>query len=140
MLVDAMAKTATPNDGLLEDAFILLFTGPGDLDRESAMADIVEASHTGYARAAFSPGDPFISSDGRYKVHGSTVVYQPTDALNPEVVVGWGLASANVAGNLWAFEYFLTPVQLQKVTDQLTLVPEFALPIGQSMGDADYET
>lgn len=141
LLASLLRKVADPgSDGFLEACFVGLFTGTPALTKDSVLGDITECTFNTYARIAFTPGAVFISTDGRTKVKGEQIVFQPTDALKPEVATGIGLFSLVAAGALWGYEMLPGNAPMQKVTDQLVVTPEFAMPNGTSLGEADTET
>jgi len=71
---------------------------------------------------------PYIGNDELYTVDGDELEFRPTDGVTPNTILGWFLASALAAGDLWGLFHFNSSYPLEDATRKLALRPTFKLP------------
>jgi len=104
--------------------------GPPDHNR--LMADITEASYTGYARQPVgSWTDAYDSTTGLILLTADNKHFTPNDAVTPNVIAGWFLATTLAGGLLLGIEPLAAPVPLSNADNTLTVEANFGfLPTG----------
>lgn len=90
------------------------------------IADLTQATYTGYARQAITPWtSAYLSSTGLIIIDGPGLHFVPTDAVTPNTIMGWFIASLAAGGILLAIEELATPVPLLTADSTLTIVPRY---------------
>lgn len=137
MVVSAQAAAGAVA-GPLHGAYLGLFISPTPiLTPASVMADIAEATYTGYARQALVWGSPYISAAGPEALDATGLIFQPTDAVTPNTALGMFLADAATVGNLIASVRFPPPgVPLPDQFHALQIVGRALLDFNANWGDA----
>jgi hypothetical protein len=104
---------------------------------ESVMANLTEATYTGYARQALTPWtSPYNASVGFVTIDGPALHFTPADGVVPNTILGWFIASAAVGGTLLAIEPLATPAPLIDADSTLSIMPRFAIDPTASFGDS----
>ncbi len=121
--------------GTLDPAtkFIGLYTAiTGPADHNRVLADLTEATYTGYARQAIgSWTDAYDSTTGLILITADNKHFTPSDAVAPNTIIGWFVADAVTGGALLAIEPLASPVPLANADNTLTVEANFGfLPTG----------
>lgn len=117
--------------------FVGLYQGiAAGISRERLLADLTEATYTGYARQAVGAwSGAYVSPSGLILVDGPALFFSPADAVTPNTILGWFMADALVAGNLLAIEQLDNPVPLPNALTQLTIVARFGMQHSVTYGE-----
>jgi hypothetical protein len=94
--------TASGNyDGPLRGAYLGLCIAPTPAFTElSTISSLTEATYTSYARQAIVWGTTYESAQDLQVIPAGSLVFQPSDAVTPNVITGVFMADAVSAGNL----------------------------------------
>jgi hypothetical protein len=117
-----------PNNGILNGSLVGLYTNtPFIWTPRAKLADLTEASYTGYARQPAAFLTPWVNPVNQAEVAGDTLLFQPTPALVvPVTIIGYFLVDSTGL-ILLGGDNLPTPVVLQLVTDAVVIVPDFTL-------------
>lgn len=121
--------------GPLDGTKIGLFTAvAGGLTPDTVIADLTLATYTGYAAQAMTWSAVFADPDGSFATDSGLHVFQPTDAVTPNVVSGYHVT--NTAGTVLLFaEMFAAPISLPNAFSAVRIVAHVELPdIDESAG------
>lgn len=140
MLADILAvltQAAAGAAGPLHAVFMGLYVAPTPLPSVNlVMADITEASFTGYVRQAIVWGPAYIAQAGFEAMDAGSLHWQPSDAVAPNTVAGFFIASASTAGILLAACKLDTAVALPDAFHLLDLLARWFLDPAANYGDA----
>lgn len=102
----------------------------------SVIGSLTEATYTGYARQQIVWGSTYVSSTGLQVIPGGSLVYQPSDAVTPNVITGAFLADALTTGNLLAGLLFPSPgFSLPNAASALEMVVRWGFDFSGNWGD-----
>ena len=124
----AKAHVASGNfSGPIYQPYIGLYTaianGPSP---NSVMADLTPADYTGYARQQITAWTgPYDTQGFGSELVGPLMVFAPTDAVTPNVILGAFWADAPTAGSLLGLDPFDTPVALPDANASLLFVARY---------------
>lgn len=138
--LDACPASA-PYLGPLCDAWMGLYVSPtAPVQQTSTMANITEASYDGYARQEIVWLPTFIALAGPQTIKGTSLWWQPTGGLTPNVITGAFLASAVTGGVLYAGAVAPgTGFPLNGTDTGLMTIPVFQLPFSQIYGGPEWD-
>lgn len=111
----ALVDAGGPYDG----AQLRLMTAPSAASRGTTLAEVVEASFTGYLAADIEWNAPSIEA-GAAICTGSTGTFRPTDSAVSESVTGWYITAGGILKQVGVFS---TPVPMGSPSDELILTP-----------------
>jgi len=119
---------AAPNDGILNGALVGLYTNaPFIWTPKAKLADLTEATYTGYARQAAAFLTPWINPVNQAEVAGDTLLFQPSGVLvTPETIVGYFIVDGTGL-ILLGGDNLPAPVPLSIPTDAVVIVPDFTI-------------
>lgn len=141
LLADILAditQAASGTAGHLHAVFLGLYVAPTPVPNVNLlMADITEATFTGYARQAIVWGPPYVSQAGYEAMDAGSLHWQSSDAVTPNTITGVFIASAITAGVLLAAMKFDNPVALPDQFHLLDTLTRFALDPTAFWGDGD---
>lgn len=144
VLAKAFAKSllnasilAGPTAGPLSGLFVGLFTSTVPITPSTLLADLTEASYTGYVRQALAWGTPVNGPDGAADVPATSLEWVMTaDAVTPFFVHGYFLVHL-IAGTVFlAGETFAQPVGFTLSGDGFTMVPNYRQTATEDLGSA----
>lgn len=141
-ITDLVEAVASGYLGVLDTAYMGLYQPPTQpIGPFSTMAQITEATYSGYARQKVTWFNPIQSSSGVEAVYGPNLWFQPTDTLTPNQITGVFLADAIYGGSLLMAAALATPgVQFAGPTNGLSVKPAFQLPAIQIYGGPEVES
>lgn len=130
ILNNARAATQILDPATVHVGLYTAIAGPADHNR--VLADLTEATYTGYARQPVTSWtDAFDSALGLIMMVGDNRHFTPTDAVAPNTILGWFLATAVTGGTLLAIEPLASPAPLANADNTLTIEPVFGfVPTG----------
>lgn len=139
-LLHTFLSAARAATGSLDPATVHvgLYTGIVGLPTsDRVLADLTEATFTGYARLPMTSWtDPYNAADGKVTISGAAKHFTPTDAVTPNTIQGWFIASALAGGVLLAIEPLDTPAPLANADNTLSILPRFSLDPNASFGES----
>jgi hypothetical protein len=139
-LLHTLLANARAAGGALDPATVAvgLYTAiVGTPNAERVLGDLTEATFTGYARQAMASWtDPFNKGNGQVAMNGAAHHFTPTDAVTPNTILGWFIASAVAGGTLLAIESLDSPVPLANADHTLSILPQFAVTPTASFGES----
>lgn len=124
-LQQAIMAAAIDTGGPLDALTLRLFVNPGVIPtRNSAIADLTEASYAGYtAQAAVTWLGPYIGTDAMVHVAVAGHLFESTDGVTPNTVYGWYLT--NAGGTVLTMLALLpVPVPLTAAGDGVVIAPD----------------
>jgi hypothetical protein len=140
-LLAAMMNDVTESDassgasGVLRSVYLGLGIAPTPAPASTLlMADITEATYTGYARQPVVWFPPYIDVLGPETLEGISMLFRPTDAVTPNTITTLFIASAITAGTLLLTAACSPNVNLSDSTFALSAAPLFQLPFSQIYG------
>jgi hypothetical protein len=123
--------------GPLEAVYLGLYTNPTPvLNYNSTLANITEATFTGYVRKELVWDSAYFGAELYEYLEAGSLHWQPTDAVAPNVVTGLFIADAVSAGNLLLSGVFPPPgIPMSSSLNALTVIARFGLNSAQNWGD-----
>jgi hypothetical protein len=122
--------------GTFYGSYLMLYTARDKTTPDLTLADLTEANFTGYARQPLTAlGAPYLSDDNRAAQDFQAINFQSTDNAHPNTVVGMAIVSANVGGNVLAYEEFAAPILFANAGNGATVLPRIELPPTADWGE-----
>jgi hypothetical protein len=116
----------------------LLINPTPNLTDKTKLADVTEATFTGYVRQLVVWYPPFISAEGPYLLEGHSQIYTPLDGVTPNNITGVMLCDKQTGGNyLCGMLAFPTVYPLSDPTQSMVVDPEVSLPLTSIYGGPD---
>lgn len=129
--IAAMIGTGGP----LDNVFVGLYTAGPAAGPGVVLGDLTEATFTGYARVEVANWSAaYVTSDGKVTIDGNNVHFSPSDAVTPNIVIGWFIATASTAGTLLGMEQFASTKPMQAADNGVTVVPRLQFPQANDYG------
>jgi hypothetical protein len=98
---------AGPFSGCLDGVYVGLSVAPTTAQNPNGvLANIHEATYTGYARQLLVWHPAYIEPAGSVAIQSASLYWTPTDAVVPNIITGLFLADAITVGNLLGAEQF----------------------------------
>lgn len=133
---DALLVAAGSDSTQLGSGSIGLIAAPFVPTPSLTLAEITEASYTGYARQGIgNPTVTFTGADGNEYVEGNTVRFQPTGSSSVNNIYGSFTTPGSSTTTMITAELFPAPIPLAGPSNQITITPRYGLNPLTGMGN-----
>lgn len=113
--------------------FLGLFTNVYSPNVNTLLANLTEATYTGYVRGAITWNAPFIGEGALSLIEGTKVDFRPSDTITPNTIQGAFIVGSDSV-TLLLVEVLPTPVPLTSADYLLAYIPRVGLDPGANYG------
>lgn len=134
MIVPISARLATvaaliAEDGLLDGAKVILFQNDFFPDEFTTLAQLTEATFTGYARsAAVVWGTPYVTAGTLAAVTPPSVQFNSTGTTVTNIIYGWAVIHDDTVDTLQYAQRLDEPVSMDGVGNAIIVQPTYTFP------------